>query len=58
MELTAHLQRHGFAIESARHLDWMGAVTGRTRPLLPMLRFEQRFSPSRGRVLLIVARRL
>jgi len=56
--LTAQLQRHGFAIESARHLDWLGAATGRTRPLLPVVRFEQRFNPSRGRVLLIVARRL
>ena len=58
--LTAQIERHGFAVESARHINWLGAVAGGlgSRPLLPVLRLEQRFSPSRGRALLVVARRV
>ena len=59
-DLTAQLARHGFAVEWARHVDWLGAVAGglRAQPLMPLLRFEQRFQPTRGRTLLVVARRL
>jgi glycosyltransferase involved in cell wall biosynthesis len=56
--LGAQLERHGFAVEWARYVDWLGAVTGRSRPVMPLLRIEQRWQPSRGRALLAVARRL
>ena len=57
--LTAQLERHGFVVESSRHIDWLGAIAGglSSRLRLPVLRLEQRFSPSRGRALLVVARR-
>ncbi|MFN8641686.1 MAG: glycosyltransferase [Candidatus Binatia bacterium] len=55
--LTAELERHGFRVEWSRHVDWLGAVTGRRRPVMPAVRFEQRFHPSRGRALLVVAQR-
>lgn len=55
--LVDALERHGFAVESARYADWLGAVSGRARPMMPLLRLEQRFQPARGRMLLVVATR-
>jgi len=57
--LSAQLTRHGFAVESARYVDWLGGVAGglTARPLLPLLRLERHLDPSRGRSLLVVARK-